>query len=60
MDVVIYNNNWYSELRVPLQDANMNQVFIEKVTGNLDLFTESFRVRDHSDLLIKIQLKPKL
>ncbi len=44
----VYNNNWCSELRVLLQDANMNQVCIEKVTGNLDLFTESCRVRDHS------------
>ncbi len=38
----------------------MNRVFIEKVTGNLDLFTESCRVRDHSDLLIAIQQKHKL
>ncbi len=36
----------------------MNQVFIEKVPGNLDLLTESCRVRDHSDLLTAIQQKP--
>ncbi len=45
--------------RVLLQDANMNQVFIMKVTGNLDLFTEWCKVRDHSDLLIAILQKPK-
>ncbi len=56
----VYNNNWCSEVRVLLQDANMNQVFIEKFTGNLDLFRESFKVRDHSDLLIAIQQMPKL
>ncbi len=38
----------------------MNQVFIEKVTGNLDLFRESCWVRDHSDLLIAIQQNRKL
>ncbi len=36
----VSNNNWCSELRVLLQHANMNQVFIEKATYNLDLFTE--------------------
>ncbi len=54
------NNNWCSELRVLLQDANMNHVFFAKVNGNLDLFTELCRVRDYSDLLIAIQQKPKL
>ncbi len=38
----------------------MNHVYIVKVPGNLDLFTESRRVRDHSDFLIAIQQKPKL
>ncbi len=43
-----------------LQDANMKQAFIEKVTDNLDLFTESCMVRDHSYLLIAIKQTPKL
>ncbi len=47
-------------VRALLQDANMNQLFIEKVTGYLELFTETCRVRDHSDLLIVIKQKPKL
>ncbi len=56
----VYNNKWCVELRVLLQDDNMNQIFIEKVTGNLDLLTESCRVRDNSELLIAIQRKPQL
>ncbi len=38
----------------------MNKVFIEKVTGNLDLFTESCRVRGHSDLSIATQQMPMI
>ncbi len=56
----VYNSNWCSELRVLLNDANMNQVFIVKVSGKLHLLAESCMVTDHSDLLIAIQQKPKL